>query len=195
MEITYHISWRRNTAEGGFCTETVVMDADVIRCGGTLNCQAGCSGQVASGTYICTDFSLSENWSFGENRVTYDFSGSAGNTVTIGFSGIAWISPFGTSWNVPTTFSLVRRNDTGQINSTPRAKTSPVIRLQEGCNHTFPVAVSDPDGDIVRCRWALGSECGGICNGFPGAELDSTTCTFTYEANRGAGFQAAAISS
>ena len=169
------------------------MNANLINGGGPLNCQAGCSGTVASGSYICTDFSLSENWSFGENRVAYDFSGSAGNTVTISFSGNAWISPFNSRWNVPTTFSLVRRNDTGQINSTPRAITSPVIRLQEGCNHTFPVAVSDPDGDIVRCRWAVGNECGGICNGFPGAELDSSSCTFTYEANRGAGFQAAAI--
>ena len=66
--------------------------------------------------------------------------------------------------------------------------------MQEGCNHTVALAVSDPDGDIIRCRWAVGSnECGGICNQFPGAELDSDSCTINYQANRGARFWAAAL--
>ena len=53
-------------------------------------------------------------------------------------------------------FSLIVRNDAGQINSSPRAITAPVVRLQEGCNHTLTLPVSDPDGDIIRCRWAVG---------------------------------------
>jgi len=32
--------------------------------------------------------------------------------------------------------------------------------------------VSDADGDIIRCRWAQGSECAGVCRTFPGAILD-----------------------
>ena len=37
------------------------------------------------------------------------------------------------------------------------------------CDHTIRIPVTDPDNDIVRCRWAVGQdECDGICNGFPG---------------------------
>ena len=192
MEITYRVSWRRNSGGGGSCSATTVNQETLLSGEGSLTCSSGCRGTITSLSYVCTDFSIAENWSFGENRVVYTFP-STSTSVTIGFSGNAWIAPFNSRWNVPTTFSLTRRNDTGRINSTPRAITSPVIRLQEGCNHTLPIAVSDPDGDIVRCRWGIGSECGGICNRFPGAILDSSTCTFTYEANRRIGFKAAAI--
>ena len=194
MEIFYHISWRRNSGAGGSCSSTTVEQEILLRGEGNLQCQAGCAGTITPMSYICTDFSETENWSFGENRLSYIFSGTSSSTLTIGFSGGAWIAPFSSSWNLPTTFSLARRNDTGLVNSSPRAITSPVIRLQEGCNHTLRLAVSDPDGDIVRCRWAVGSsECGGICDEFPGAILDPDTCTFTYEASRGTGFNAVAI--
>ena len=193
MEISYRISWRRDSGGGGGCDSNTVEQEILLDGEGSMTCQAGCSGTITPMSYVCTDFSITENWSFGENRIPYVFSSTSSSTVTIGFSGNAWISPFNSRWNIPTTFSLARRNDTGHINSTPRAITSPVIRLQHGCSHTLPIAVSDPDGDIVRCRWAVGTECGGICNRFPGAILDSTTCTFTYEANGGIGFNAAAI--
>ena len=193
MEVSYRISWRRNSGAGGSCSSSTVEQETLLRGEGSMTCRAGCSGTITPMSYICTDFSETENWSFGENRLSYIFSSTSSSTLTIGFSGNAWISPFSSSWSIPATFSLTIRNDTGNINSSPRAITSPVIRLQHGCNHTLQIAVSDPDGDIVRCRWAVGSECGGICNRFPGAVLDTNTCTFTYEANRGTGFNAAAI--
>jgi hypothetical protein len=28
-------------------------------------------------------------------------------------------------------------------------------------------SVQDVDGDDVRCRWAVGSECSGVCQTFP----------------------------
>ena len=58
------------------------------------------------------------------------------------------------------------RNDTGKINSSPRAITYPVLRLQQGCNNIIVLAVSDPDDDIIWCRWALGTEFAGICSKF-----------------------------
>jgi len=144
-------------------------------------------------SYICTDFSIDENWSFGERRLNYDLSSHRDRTVRIGTTGYCWISPFGCSWNVGTSFSMAIRSDTGQINSSPRAITSPVIRLQQGCLNTIALAVSDPDGDIVRCRWAVGSECAGICNWFPGATIDSNTCVISYHASSGTGLRAAAV--
>ena len=145
--------------------------------------------------YVCTDFSTEENWSFGEHRFPFNFTALTIDTddnITIGFASCCWIQPFsGGSWSLATTLSLVKRNDTGKINSSPRAITAPVIRLQEGCNHTIPLAVSDPDGDTVRCRWANSSliECESICNEFPGASLDPVSCTITWSANHGIGIK------
>ena len=146
-------------------------------------------------SYTCTDYSIEENWSFGERQLTLTFSSSVEGIVTIGFTECCWIAPFGSAWNLSTTFNLTIRNDTGQINSSPRAKTSPVLRLQVRCNHTITLSVNDPDGDIVRCRWATGNECRGICNGYaiPGAVLDTNSCTIRYQANNGAGYKAVAL--
>ena len=193
MEISYHVSWRRNS-QSVACDATTVASGNLLSGEGALNCQNGCSGTITSMSYICTAFSIPENWLFGERRLTYNFASvGAGNSIRIGFSSCCWISPFSSSWNLATTFSLTRRSDNNEINSTPRATTAPVIRLQAGCSHTISIAVTDPDGDIVRCRWAVGTECSGICNQFPGAVLNSSSCTITYQANMGVRFWAAAI--
>ena len=194
------MSWRRDYQADGstWCDKDRIENQMILEVGspaGSLICLAGCSDSITSTmSYVCTDFSETENWSFGGRQLSHTFSRTSSTTLTIGFSGTAWILPFDGRWQVPTTFSLARRNDTGRINSTPRAITAPVIRLQYRCNHTLPIAVSDPDGDIVRCRWAVGfDECGEICGGFPGSLLDEETCIFTYEANDGTGYKAAAI--
>jgi hypothetical protein len=30
----------------------------------------------------------------------------------------------------------------------------------------------DPDGDLVKCRWARGKECASVCKAVPVADLD-----------------------
>ena len=187
------MSWRRSAGNIYFCDSTTIANG-YLRGGGNLRCISGCSGTITQLTYMCTDFSAAEDWSFGGRSVNYDISAiTSANEVTIGFIGCCWISSFG-SWSLTTRLSLTTRSDIGRINSTPRAVTSPVIRLQSGCTHSIPIAVSDSDGDTVRCRWASGStECGGICSAFPGATLNSATCTISYTANRGTGYKAAAV--
>ena len=192
MEVFFHISWRRSPG-GVFCNQSVIDSGNLIGTSHNLNCQRGCSESTISNvTFRCTDFSIEEDWTFGERIFLYTFN--EGPDITIAYTGRAWISPFDSDWSILTNFSIVRRNDTGRINSTPRAITSPVLRLQENCNHRIRIPVTDPDNDIVRCRWAVGQvECGGICGGFPGAGLDPDSCSFTYTANQGVGFRAAAI--
>ena len=187
MQISFHISWRRNSA-GGVC----YSNGQNISGLGTLTCQDGCLGNIRALSYICTDFSTNENWQYGGDTFSYVFPTNI-DVATIGFTGNAWIAPFSSSWNVSTTFSLATRADTGQINSSPRAVTAPVLRLQENCDHIIPIAVNDPDNDIIQCRWAVGDECAGICDSFPGAQLNSSTCTLTYTANRGTGYNAIAL--
>ena len=190
MEVFFHISWRRSFGPDGYCDQSII-DSGALIGSGDLECQHGCSGTISSMAYRCTDFSTEEDWSFGEHHFTHVFNG--GPFITVGFTGGDWLSPFDAEWNVSTTFSTTRRNDTGRINSTPRAITAPVLRLQAGCNHIIRIPVYDPENDVVRCRWAEGTECAGICGGFPGAELDSESCSITYHANQGEGHRAAAI--
>ena len=162
----------------------------------TIECQYSCSGTIISPiSYVCTYFSAEDDWSFGECHKSYTFNYMSDQyTITIGTTGNNWIKEiiYG-SWNVSTTFSLTTRADTGKINSSPRVLPTPPLRLQHGCNYSIPLAISDPDNDTVQCRWAVGTECASICNKFPGAILDSATCTITYIANYGTGLVAAAV--
>ena len=195
MEISYQISWRRSVIRHR-CTVTNITNRHLFNGESNINCQYSCSGGIISPiSYVCTYFSVQDDWSFGEHYTTYDFNGvSHGNTVTIGTVGNNWIKEVGDgNWNVSTTFSLITRADTGKINSSPQILPTPPLRLQQGCSYTIPLAVSDPDNDTVKCRWAVGSECGSICNKFSGAVLDSASCTITYTANNGSGIKAAAV--
>ena len=91
------------------------------------------------------------------------------------YSRCCWVSlnSGGGSWSLSTTVNLTRRADTGQINSSPVSASIPIIRVQSGCSQVIRIPVEDPDGDVVRCRWATGSnECGGICHAFKHADLD-----------------------
>ena len=195
MEIFYHISWRQRN-NGVYCNSTTVANGNLVAADGVLKCQYGCSDTIMSKMYfVCTYFSVQDDWTFGEHHITHNFNHSYNeNTVTIGTVDSAWIKEVGNSnWNISTTFSLVTRNDTGKINSSPQVLPTPPLRLQQGCSYTIPLVVTDPDNDTVKCRWAVGRECSSICNKFPGAVLDSASCTITYTANYGIGIKAVAV--
>ena len=182
MEIFFHISYRRSDGNN-FCDQSVIDSGNLIGSPGNLVCRRGCSSEsiiIANMTFMCTDFSIENNWSFGERLFTYTFNESA--NITVAFTGSAWTGF--RDWSILTNFSTAKRNDTGRINSTPRAITSPVLQLQANCNHTIRIPVTDPDNDIVRCRWAVGyDECASICDEFPGAVLDPESCSIMYTAN------------
>ena len=189
MEITYHISWKRSSSPGTSCPEA---DGSLANGENILMCQYGCSGNIANLPFRCTRVSVQDDWVFGVYSLIHNFSSSnIQDIITVGTTGCCFVG--GGNWNVSTTFRLARRNDTNNINSTPRISVDPVIRVQEECNRTIVLYVSDPDGDTVRCRWANGTECDGICNKIPGAILDATSCTITYRANRGHGYKGVAV--
>ena len=77
LEITHHISWQRNSAEGGNCDEETVTRRDVIPgySNNSFICRepALCRGLVIGDlAYYCTDFSVPENWSVGERTYIDD---------------------------------------------------------------------------------------------------------------------------
>ena len=192
MEISYHVSWEQDTNYE--CNSSTIENGNLLDGSDSIDCLYSCTGAITKMSYMCTCYSAEDNWSFGEKKLTHVFSHTTDvNTVTIGSIGGLWSSKVSGTWNISTTFSLATRNDIGQINSSPRAATTPLLRLQEGCEHIIPLSVSDPDNDTIRCRWAVGKECGGICNKFPGAYLDPDSCTIKYHANYGTGIKAIAV--
>ena len=192
MQISYYISWKGSTAPGSRCSSSTVGNDTLVQGEGNIACLYGCSSIITEMTFYCTEFSNVDNWSFGSRSLMYNFSMFSEGVITIGTASGDWIVPFNDDWNISTTFNLTPRNDTGQINSSPHAISLP-LRLQSGCYHTIPMAVSDPDGDVVHCRWAVGDECGSVCNAIPGAVLNYATCTITYQANTGIGYKAVAV--
>ena len=193
MEISYYVSWEQDNTSFE-CNSSATDNGYLLDDSDSIDCLYSCSGVIAKMSYVCTCYSAEDNWSFGKNQLTHVFNDTTDiNTVTIGSIGEFWSSEISDTWNISTTFSLTTRSDTGKINSSPRAITVPLLHLQEGCKHTIPLGVSDPDNDTIRCRWAVGEECKGICNKFPGAFLDSNSCTIKYHANYGTGIKAVAI--
>ena len=194
------MSWKRSyavTATIYYCVDAYIIyrSPHGQYSGDYLECQYGCSGRIGKMSYACIGYSIDDDWTLGENylKLTHDLLSLANTTVTVGFTGWRWVEPFLGYFNISTTFSLTIRKDTGQINSSPRVTSFPIIRLQEGCNHTIVLPVNDPDGDTIRCQWAESIECISVCNAFPGAELHSNSCTIQYEANMGTGNNIATI--
>ncbi|XP_071964990.1 uncharacterized protein [Antedon mediterranea] len=191
IDVSWRISWRRGRQH---CDENTIANELLSSGEGSLSCTSGCSGGVSLSFY-CTDFSVSEDWTSGVNSVTF----SAGSpTFTMRFSGRNWIGGLvvgsNGGWSLPMTVNLTIRQDTERPNSSPLSSVTPIVRLQHGCNHTLVIPVNDPDGDRVRCRWAVGSfECGDVCNGFPNAFLEESTCTFRYEAKYTVGWYVVAL--
>ena len=180
MEISYQISWRQSGSH--ICDYIQVANSSLFPGEDSLDCQYGCSAAIISPmSYVCTYFSAEDDWTLGEHHITYNFNNTWDDIITVGNTGYAWINAVGGgNWNISTTFSLTKRNDTGRVNSSPRVLSIPPLRLQRGCSYTIPLPVSDPDNDTVRCRWAVGRECSDVCNQLSGATLDANTCTITY---------------
>ena len=197
MEISYYISWKPSVVHGHHCNSTTVASGNLL-IGDKLTdlkCQYGCSDLVISNMpYVCTDFSTVDDWIFGEHHITHTFTNiSDYNTVAIGIYSGRWNREVGKYINTSTTFSLLTRDDTGKINSSPQVVPTFNLRLQKGCNYTIPLSVSDPDNDTIRCRWAVKKECRSVCNKFRGALLDSISCTITYNAIYRPGLRAVAM--
>ena len=190
MEITSRISWRRSS-RGYYCDSGTLASSNTIIATQTFSCHYGCQGSVTV-SFLCIEYSVENDWSYLEGHETHVFNVSDINAVTIGTVSGLWVIPYG-SWNISTTFSLVPRADTGQINSSPRVVSFPKLQLLEGHNYTIPLTIVDPDGDKIQCRWANGIECTSVCNSIPGAVLDSNSCTIRYHANNGTGLKAVAI--
>ncbi|WAQ97902.1 CSMD3-like protein [Mya arenaria] len=148
--IHFRISWRRSG--GHSCDDNTISSGSLIG-SGTMSCLSGCTGDVGSLLYQCTDFDAIEDWTTGRYTVRY--------------AGCCWISTLmvgaDSSWSFKASVDLTLRSDTGLINRSPTVEMAPVVALLRGCDYVISLPVGDVDGDIVRCRWAnAADECSGV---------------------------------
>ena len=76
------------------------------------------------------------------------------------------------SWLVTAIVNLTRRADSGRINSSPVSRSPAIVRWQEGCPQYLRIPIEDPDGDVVKCRWANYSESRKYSDSFPYGNLE-----------------------
>ena len=63
--VTHRIAWRRDSTAGGDCDANTTATGTLLG-EGTLVCRSGCSGNIGTLQYQCTDFSVTDNWSAGQ---------------------------------------------------------------------------------------------------------------------------------
>ena len=97
----------------------------------------------------------------------------------LSYTSCCWISlsRYGNgNWLLSAIVNLTRRADNGKINSSPVSRSPAMLRWQEGCPQSIRIPVEDPDGDVVRCRWATYSESAISSGSFPYGTLDEVLC-------------------
>ncbi|KAL4240889.1 hypothetical protein ACF0H5_001671 [Mactra antiquata] len=199
--IDYRISWRLSYSSRHYCDDNTILTGDELGGGSdTIECFSGCDVVIGTLTYQCTDYNVVEDWTSGKGSMTMDHLQNLQNSSFLfGFSGAAWISTLevgaDSDWRLQVWANVSVRADIGRMNTAPGAEITPIVRLQQGCNHTLTVPVHDDDNDVIRCRWSKheSNECGGVCNGLPGSILDGDQCTLSYNAVNNTGWYAVAI--
>ena len=97
-------------------------------------------------------------------------------SLFVSYTSCCWISLSrysGGSWLVTAIVNLTRRVDNGRINSSPVSRSPAIVRWQEGCPAQYlRIPIEDPDGDVVKCRWANYSESRKYSDSFPYGNLD-----------------------
>ncbi|KAJ7383314.1 hypothetical protein OS493_029282 [Desmophyllum pertusum] len=184
-----------------YCDEDTKSQGSLIGYGDSWNATCHnpydqlCSNakQIADTGFHCTDFSVNEDWSMGENNFTVSYSSIASNHVwTVSYSSCCWISSLAwyadSSWLVSTKLDLTPRSDNGKINSSPVSRSPAIFRLHEGCKQSLRIPVEDPDGDVVKCRWASKIESNIPSDSFPHGVLDEENCVLNYGGRSGNGW-------
>ncbi|XP_069118968.1 integrin beta-like protein A [Argopecten irradians] len=153
-------------------------------------CVKGCGGTTYSRPtvgpvyYYCTGASQAEDWEQGQNSFNYTFPGLG--PYTISYTGTQWRPlSYGHNgdWNLQTIVDLHQRSDTGRPNSSPITSNKPLFEVQFTCHHELKIPMVDPDGDNLKCRWAVGDECASVCKSVPVANLNQTSCTLVFTAD------------
>ncbi|XP_033110255.1 uncharacterized protein LOC117111444 [Anneissia japonica] len=128
---------------------------------GMLRCINCGTKQLVAGplNYECISFSEDQNWSMVEGDTIYVADRS-------NFTLVYQVEPerncrMSSNWidlvnyGIRLCWRLVTKVDlTKDNNHSPVVTMLPVYTVRSGCKSVIPIEASDPDGHVVRCRWA-----------------------------------------
>uniref|UniRef100_UPI00358EB7B4 uncharacterized protein n=1 Tax=Myxine glutinosa TaxID=7769 RepID=UPI00358EB7B4 len=193
VRFDYLVGWRRNSGPGGECEEPDVTSRTLLTTGIHWKCVQGCSSSALP-KYRCIGYNKPSNWMIGSG--TFNMNVTSVQTNVIEYTGCCYITTFvmtqpntfssmDGSWRLRTSIDISIRQDIGKPNSSPVTTSKPLIKVKSGCQTQIPLAVSDPDGDDVRCRLAVGlEECNEICGIVPYGSLNQATCILHFNPPR-----------
>ncbi|XP_071791139.1 uncharacterized protein [Asterias amurensis] len=188
VEVTYRLAWKKDFIEQNFdvCTAEAIEDKTELFLGKRLYLNEDVV--INDMSYICTDYNVAGDYAAGVQ--TYIIPVPDGVfAFDISIQSCCWVTlqnyPVPRNYQLNATVDLTPRANRGnQTNSSPTASIVPVQFVQQSCNHVIRIPVSDPDGDVVRCRFADPSrnECFKVCGALEASTLESseTECTLTY---------------
>jgi hypothetical protein len=205
VDFTIKLAWRRDFGSTTFCDFTTINSNSVFLTGGV----ASSSLVVTPGTtnfpgVKCTDFSTTENWSYGEITIPITYSSSYfSSDLIVYYSSCCWIltnpsSPTdlglqnggGSSWNMSSIINLKTQLHTNKVNTAPIISMPPIIKVPLGCPRLIKIPVVDIDGDFIKCRWSTGNECGGDtingCSNSYSSIIIYSNCTIKFNLASGA---------
>lgn len=158
--------------------------------GSTLNCSLGCSnaggyvGNEVPITGYCTDQSTALDLTVSQRSDIVNLTVGARFTATFttggGWQSLALGSSSG--WSLSTLIDLSIRPDNGLINTPPVATCISFISIPVNNQQIIQIPVLDADNDILRCRFANGTnECYNTCppGSLPPGTTLSSSCTLT----------------
>lgn len=181
--ITQTYSW---TYTAGRCDNGAIANGSpVSSAAGSLACTPSCPTNfgIVSATPFCTDVSPLNGIAVGQRSDTVTIP--SGSDFSLFYTSGSWggLTLGGGVWSIASHVELQRRPDNGMFNNAPVATIMSPINIEVNKRTAITVSVSDPDGDIVRCRWAGVSsgvdECGSVCppGALPPGTVIYTNCT------------------
>ncbi|XP_022109537.1 uncharacterized protein LOC110989457 [Acanthaster planci] len=191
VDINWRFSFSRSWGSQ-VCDESDISNGTLIDVGEHLECQQCSNNEIARIKYQCTDYSQAEDWQTGEgsSRLTIEPGITAFDLL---YSGCCWMTlgNAGAGYSAQAHVDLTQNR--GVINSSPMTSWMPETRIQLGCETTLTIPMSDPDGDVVKCRWASGTNESGSVSPMPNSTLDESTCSLSIGDRLMSGWYAVAL--
>jgi len=179
FRIEYYLGWRYSFDD--FQCENDISERGLIDLSGTWDSEIG---ELGNAYIVCNEYDPVSDWMIGYNKIIVN-STNLNDSLHLWYGGRCWIDELyypGCAWNLSLFSYLGIRSDIGKPNSTPKSGSIPIKRLQAGCPTTIEIPTTDPDGDIVRCRFAKQDrdDCGDICQEFPYFTFIEDSCLLSY---------------
>ncbi|XP_029555291.1 mucin-5AC isoform X2 [Salmo trutta] len=151
---------------------------------GTWWCVSGDCGNETSLVVNTVDMGISEDWCQVEGVMTRHVSSNT-QTFDLQLDSCCWIDNDNSvfSWRLLTHVDLGVRSDTGTVNRSPQTTVIPLMRVPANCQRDFNLLLFDPDGDQVRCRYAVPTDECYTSSDLPNDFTLRENCTLSFWGN------------